>query len=54
MTRRSSRPRRSGTELAVRGVLAVMAAGGGIASRSHKLAYMNRGSDSRHDQMLAG
>ncbi len=54
MSRRSNRPRRSGTEWAVRCVLAVMAVGLGTASISHSLAYMIRGTDPEQAHMLAG
>lgn len=54
MPGRSSRPRRSGTEWAVRCVLAVMAAGLGTASIAHSLAYMIRGSDPGQAHRLAG
>ncbi|MFN7103086.1 MAG: hypothetical protein ACK4N1_10760 [Pseudorhizobium sp.] len=40
--------------MAVRGVLAVMAAGLGTASIAHSLAYMIRGSDPEQAHMLAG
>ncbi len=48
-----SRSRRSPTELAVRGALAVAAAVLGTASVAHSLAYMIRGTDLERAHMLA-
>ncbi|WP_294320550.1 hypothetical protein [uncultured Sphingomonas sp.] len=51
--RAASRPRRSVTEWAVRGALAVAAAGLGTLSVAHSLGYMIRGSDPRRAHALA-
>ncbi len=51
--RAASRPRRSPTEWAVRGALAVVAAGLGTVSVAHSLAYMIRGSDPERAHALA-
>lgn len=55
MSRRrvATRPRRSATEWAVRGALAVIAAGLGTVSVAHSLAYMIRGSDPGRAHALA-
>lgn len=51
--RAMSRSRRSPTEWAVRGALAVVAAGLGTASIAHSLAYMIRGTDPQRAHALA-
>lgn len=51
--RRAARPRRSPTEWAVRGALAVAAAGLGYVSVAHSVAYMMRGSAPARAHALA-
>lgn len=51
--RAATRPPRSATEWAVRGALAVVAAGLGTVSVSHSLAYIIRGSDPMRAHALA-